>query len=69
MKIASAVTLLSLVSSTNGLVFPKKKLKAKLLCRKSFLVGAAGAAVVAGTATAAGAAVLVNNQVNNNGSR
>ena len=68
MKIVSAVTLLSLVSSTNGLVFPKKNLKAKLLYRKSFLVGAAGAAVVAGTATAAGAAVLVNNQVNN-GSR
>ena len=65
MKIASAVTLLSLATSTNGWIFPKKNSKAKLLCRKSFLVGAAGAAVVAGTATAAGAAVLVNNQVNN----
>ena len=64
MKISPAVTLLSLIGSVDGLVFPKKS-KVKLLCRKGFLIGAAGAAVV-GTATAAGAAVLVNNQLNNN---
>jgi NAD(P)-dependent dehydrogenase (short-subunit alcohol dehydrogenase family) len=62
MKLISAVAFLSLVGSISGLVLPSKK-QAKFLCRKGFLVGAAGAAVV-GTAAAAGAAVAINTQVN-----
>jgi NAD(P)-dependent dehydrogenase (short-subunit alcohol dehydrogenase family) len=62
MKLISAVAFLSLVGFTSGLLLPSKK-QATSLCRKGFLVGAAGAVVV-GTATAAGAAVAINSQVN-----
>eukprot|EP00980_Cylindrotheca_fusiformis_P016292 scaffold4841_cov132-Cylindrotheca_fusiformis.AAC.5 len=51
---------LALAGPISGLLLPSTK-PAKLLCRKGFLVGAAGAAVV-GTATAAGAAVAITNQ-------
>lgn len=63
MKLTSVAVFLSLVSSTSGLLLPSKQ-QAKLLCRKGFLVGAAGAAVV-GTATAAGAAVAITSQTSN----
>lgn len=62
MKLASAAVFLGLLGSVHAWGVPPPK-TAKQICRKTFLVGAAGAAVV-GTATAAGAAVAINNQVN-----
>jgi NAD(P)-dependent dehydrogenase (short-subunit alcohol dehydrogenase family) len=63
MKLASAIAFLGLVGSINGWALSSRK-KAMQMCRKTFLVGAAGAAVV-GTATAAGAAVAISNQNGN----
>lgn len=64
MKLISLFTFFTLVSSINGWVFPQKKKKAKLICRKGFLVAATGAAVL-GTAGIAGASVAINSQINN----
>ncbi|CAJ1952200.1 unnamed protein product [Cylindrotheca closterium] len=57
----------SFVDPSQGLLLPspKKVLVKKQICRKKFLAGVAGAAVL-GTATAAGAAVAVNGQSNDN---
>lgn len=62
MNFSVAIGLLSLIVSAEGWAFSPSK-NAKHLSRKGFLVGAAGAAVI-GTATAAGAATAVNNQIN-----
>mmetsp|Transcript_6790 Transcript_6790/g.14987 ORF Transcript_6790/g.14987 Transcript_6790/m.14987 type:complete len:429 (+) Transcript_6790:71-1357(+) len=67
MKTISALCLIGLVATVNGWAFIPRR-KVKCIAKKSFLVGAAagvvGAAVV-GTATAAGAAIAIN-QINNN---
>mmetsp|Transcript_21132 Transcript_21132/g.44384 ORF Transcript_21132/g.44384 Transcript_21132/m.44384 type:complete len:429 (-) Transcript_21132:80-1366(-) len=67
MKTISALCLSGLVATVNGWAFIPRR-KVKCIAKKSFLVGAAagvvGAAVV-GTATAAGAAIAIN-QINNN---
>ena len=71
MKLFKTVLLLGVLASIHGLVqlpSPKKIKKGRAaasICRKGFLVGAAGAAVV-GTATAAGAAVAIGSQAANN---
>ncbi|KAL7466069.1 hypothetical protein ACHAXS_006367 [Conticribra weissflogii] len=67
MNISTALGLIGLVASVNGWAFIPRR-KVKCIAKKSFLVGAAaglaGAAVV-GTATAAGAAIAIN-EINNN---
>lgn len=62
MKLASTIGIFSLAVSVQGWAFSPKKSRA--IWKKGFLAGAASAVVV-GTATAAGAAVIVNNQINN----
>ena len=57
MKVASTVFVLNLVTSVSGWMIPAKT--AKQICKKSFFVGAAGAAIV-GTASIVGAAVAFN---------
>jgi NAD(P)-dependent dehydrogenase (short-subunit alcohol dehydrogenase family) len=68
MKLITTIACLSLIVSVQGWACSPQKLVAKAICRKSFLVGAVvgatGVAVV-GTATAAGAAVAVNDRINN----
>jgi NAD(P)-dependent dehydrogenase (short-subunit alcohol dehydrogenase family) len=62
MKLTTTIGVLSVIVSAQGWAFSPKQ--AKMIGRKAFLAGAVGAAVV-GTATAAGAAVSINNQKQN----
>lgn len=67
MKVISVLCLIGLVATVNGWAFIPRR-KVKCIAKKNFLVGAAagvaGAAVV-GAATAAGAAIAID-QINNN---
>lgn len=63
MKVFKILSFLSVLAGARGLAFSPRS-KAKLLCRKAFLVGAAGGVVV-GAAGAASAAVAINDRVNN----
>lgn len=65
MKLIKYLLLFSqLLVSTEGWAYRSRIKKIKAISRKAFLAGAAGGFII-GTATAAGAAVVVNEQINN----
>lgn len=63
MKVFKVLSFLNVLACARGWAFLTKS-KARMLCRKAFLAGAAGGVVV-GAAGAASAAIAINDQANN----